>query len=380
VKIAFYAPLKPPDHPVPSGDREIARGLLQALRLAGHDVALASRLRSFDARGDSSRQARLARIGSRIADRLVDQWRRADRPDLWFTYHLHHKAPDLVGPVVCRELDMPYVVTEASIAPRQRAGPWADGYARAVAAISGADSVVFLNPADVAEVRKARLPGAASAMLAPFIDAARWTCSPPPRLSATAPRAPVRVITVAMMREGAKLASYRALAGALARLREYDWALAIVGDGPARDQVAAAFAALAGRVSFLGARTSRDVAALLAASDIFAWPAIDEAIGIVFLEAQACGLPVVGARTPGVAAVVADACTGLLPPPGDVACFADALRRLLLDKTLRLRMGAQGIAHVRARHDIPVAAARLDEILQDVVARHRPVGANALPC
>lgn len=380
MKIAFYAPLKPPDHPVPSGDREIARGLLQAQRLAGHDVALASRLRSFDARGDSSRQARLARIGSRIADRLVDQWRRADRPDVWFTYHLHHKAPDLVGPLVCRELDMPYVVAEASIAPRQRAGPWADGYARAVAAIRSADSVVFLNRADVAEVRKARLPGAESSMLAPFIDVARWTCAPSPPLSATAPRTTVRLITVAMMREGAKLASYRALAAALARLREYDWALTIVGDGPARDQVEAAFAALAGRVSFLGARASRDVAALLAASDIFAWPAIDEAIGIAFLEAQACGLPVVGADTPGVAAIVADARTGLLAPPGDVARFADALRRLLVDETLRLRMGAQGIAHVRACHDIPVAAARLDQILRDVVARHRPVDANALPC
>ena len=47
MRIAFYAPLKPPDHPVPSGDRRIARLLLEALRRAGHEVALASRLRSY---------------------------------------------------------------------------------------------------------------------------------------------------------------------------------------------------------------------------------------------------------------------------------------------------------------------------------------------
>jgi len=69
VNIAFYAPLKAPDHPVASGDREIARALMQALSMAGHDVTLASRLRSFDARGDATRQARLARIGQRVGRR-----------------------------------------------------------------------------------------------------------------------------------------------------------------------------------------------------------------------------------------------------------------------------------------------------------------------
>jgi hypothetical protein len=46
--VAFYAPLKPPDHPVPSGDRRMARALIAALTLAGCPVELASRLRSYD--------------------------------------------------------------------------------------------------------------------------------------------------------------------------------------------------------------------------------------------------------------------------------------------------------------------------------------------
>ena len=56
MKIAFYAPMKPPDHPVPSGDRTMARLLVRALETAGHEVRLACRLRSRDPRGEPSRQ------------------------------------------------------------------------------------------------------------------------------------------------------------------------------------------------------------------------------------------------------------------------------------------------------------------------------------
>jgi glycosyltransferase involved in cell wall biosynthesis len=376
MRIAYYAPLKAPEHPVPSGDREIARGLLHALRAAGHDVTLASRLRSFDGGGDPARQARLRRIGLRVADRLTAHWQRDDRPELWFTYHLHHKAPDFLGPAVSRALGIPYVVAEASIAPRQRTGPWAGGYADALAAIRAADSVLFLNPVDVPEVRKARPADAASGMLAPFIDVVRFTGNRSRPVRSRAPGHRVRLITVAMMREGAKLASYRALAAALERVVDVPWQLSVVGDGPARAEVAAAFATLSTRVTFLGALPAPPIASLLCASDVFAWPAIDEAIGIVFLEAQACGVPVVGAATPGVASVVAAGRTGLLAPPGDIDGFAAALRTLLLDPALRHRMGAAAFDHVRARHDLATAARRLDAILRDVVRKHQTAHAG----
>jgi len=135
MRIAFYAPLKAPDHPVPSGDRQIARALLQALCAGGHDAVVASRLRSFDGRGDRRRQARLRQIGAEVATRLIARWRGDDQPQVWFTYHLHHKAPDHLGPVVSRALGIPYVVAEGSTAPRQRDGPWAEGHEDALAAL-----------------------------------------------------------------------------------------------------------------------------------------------------------------------------------------------------------------------------------------------------
>ena len=71
MRVAFYAPLKPPDHPVPSGDRRMARLLIQALELAGHEVEVAARLRSWHGVPDGARQARIAELGAALAERLL---------------------------------------------------------------------------------------------------------------------------------------------------------------------------------------------------------------------------------------------------------------------------------------------------------------------
>jgi glycosyltransferase involved in cell wall biosynthesis len=379
VKVAFYAPLKAPDHPVPSGDRALSRLLMRALAHAGHETILVSRFRSFDGRGDHQRQVRLARVGDRLAMRLAARLR-AQPPDLWFTYHVHHKAPDLLGPYTSATLDIPYVIAEASVAPKQRDGAWAVGYARALDAIRAADTIVSVNPEDVAQVRRARARGADAAMLAPFIDVSAFAAEADASHSEERPDAPARLVTVAMMRDGAKLASYRSLAAALEQLRDVSWRLTIIGDGPARPRVEAAFEGVRDRVTFAGARAAPDIARTLTASDVFVWPAIDEAFGMAFLEAQACGLPVVGAASAGVASVVVNGRTGALVAPGDAAAFAAALRRLLDDPSSCRAMGIAASAHVREHHDLPVAALTLDGILRAVVARRhsdaRPPGSS----
>jgi glycosyltransferase involved in cell wall biosynthesis len=367
MNVAFYAPMKPPDHDVPSGDRAIARALIAALRACTHDVHLASRLRTFDRQGEADVQARHADEGTREAARLVAAYA-ARPPDLWLTYHLHHKAPDFVGPRVTRALGIPYVVVEASIAPAQANGHWALGYEAAYDAIRGADAVVCVNPADVREVRNARPPAAHAFPLVPFIDTRAF----PPRADARS-SGPPRIATVAMMRAGAKLASYRLMAAALTSLGDVAFEVVLVGDGAARAEVAALFAPLGQRVSFAGALDAAGVAATLRACDLFAWPAIDEAIGISLLEAQACGLPAVAGASPGVAGVVADRRTGFLTPMHDAVAFAAAIRALVLDPRSCAAMGAHASAHVRAHHDLRAGGARLDAILREVVsARRRP--------
>src|SRR5258705_5027633 len=126
MRIAFYAPLKPPTHPVPSGDRRMARLLMAALGRANHRIELASRFRSRDGAGDPARQQALADLGEHLARRLVRQYQAraaAERPELWFTYHLYYKAPDWLGPAGSAAPDIPHVVAEVSHAGQPAGGP-----------------------------------------------------------------------------------------------------------------------------------------------------------------------------------------------------------------------------------------------------------------
>jgi glycosyltransferase involved in cell wall biosynthesis len=72
-----------------------------------------------------------------------------------------------------------------------------------------------------------------------------------------------------------------------------------------------------------------------------------------------------------VAAVVDAGRTGLLVPERDIGAFAAAMRALLTNVPLRDRLRAAAAGYVRARHDLPAAAAALDAVLRDAIARRR---------
>jgi glycosyltransferase involved in cell wall biosynthesis len=167
-----------------------------------------------------------------------------------------------------------------------------------------------------------------------------------------------------MMRTRAKLASYRVLAEALAFLKDRPWRAMLVGDGPARAEVEALMAPLGRRVCFAGAVPHEALPALYAGADLYLWPAIDEAFGMAFLEAQAAGLPVVAGRTGGVPAVVADGVTGLLTPVGDARAFASAVARLLEAPAERVRLAAAARERIAAHHDERAAAHALAAALR----------------
>jgi len=375
VKIAFYAPLKPPGHPVPSGDRRMARLLMSALELAGHRVELASRLRTWDGVGDCARQARLADLSDRLAARLLRRYRAHThtRPDIWFTYHVYYKAPDWIGPAVSRALDIPYVIAESSLAMKRAKGPWSRGHAATLQAQAQAQAIVSLNPADEPALADCKCLH----RIAPFLDTA-------PYRDAAAQRAAHRqqianalgleldqpwLLAVAMMRPGDKLASYRLLAEALKRVEDRPWRLFAAGDGPARRDIEQAFSwASPGRATFLGTRSSEGLAGLYAACDLLVWPAINEAYGMAILEAQAAGLPVVAGNSGGVGSIVHDGVTGSLAPPGDAAAFAEALSALLDAPERRRAMGEAGHGHVEAHHGLTQAADGLDRILRAAVS------------
>jgi len=103
------------------------------------------------------------------------------------------------------------------------------------------------------------------------------------------------------------------------------------------------------RLRRLGYR--EDVAALLAAADIFALPSHFEGLPMSVIEAMLTGLPVVATDVRGPREQVVDRQTGLLVPPGETAPLAQALHLLVADASLRARMGEAGRARALDLYD-----------------------------
>jgi glycosyltransferase involved in cell wall biosynthesis len=404
MRVAFYAPLKPPSHPVPSGDRRIARLLLRALRRAGHDVRVVSTFRSYEGEGDRAKQDEIERRGAREVERLLRTKLKRWRPQAWFTYHVYQKAPDWLGPPIAKALGIPYLVAEAAYAPRRSTGRWDRGLAAVADALHQADTVFMLNPNDeecVAPLlrrragavhaikpwlrtegfaawakRRKRRPAAAEPML-PFLDVAPYRRAHARRRMHRANLSarhgiPVQepwLLAVGMMREGDKLASYRVLAKALAGLERARWRLLVVGDGPARGTVRAAFARFGARVHWLGLRGEGDLRRIYAASDLLVWPGMNEAIGMAVLEAQAAGLVAVVGDVGAMSSIVREP-AGTLVKEGDAAAFRRAVAAYLgLPAEAHAAMSEAASAKAWAFHDLPFAAAQLGRVLAAAVAR-----------
>jgi glycosyltransferase involved in cell wall biosynthesis len=360
--VAMLTPLKDPDHPEPSGDRAMARLLRAALRQAGCSIDVPSRRRMLDRRGDTALMRGLAAQAAADADAYVAavQAGAAARPDVVFTYHVYYKAPDVAGPRVARALHVPYVVAEGSRAPRRAGGPWAEGHALAEAALDAADTVLVLNERDREVLARAAPAGQRLVAFPPFVDAAEWPDMPRPR---ERPIGPLRLLAVAMMRPGDKLASYAILAEAFAVVPA-GVTLDIAGDGPARAAVEALFAPFGTRVRFHGLVADKAVLArLYAGADLLAWPAVNEAFGMVFLEAALQGCPALAGAAGGVPGVVRHGVTGILVPHRDAAAFTRALAAACGDPSALPSMGAAARRFARQERSLSGAAARLREVL-----------------
>ncbi|HET7411374.1 MAG TPA: glycosyltransferase family 4 protein [Pararhizobium sp.] len=372
-RIAFYAPLKPPDHPIPSGDREIARLTMTALERAGYDVALASRFISYQKR-PSEPDFEARRIdGTAEAARLIEGWQAApdaERPDLWLTYHPYCKAPDWLGPAASRALVIPYLTVEACRTRQNTDADWARGRAVVQAAIRHAAINFCLKPSDRAYLQDV-LPSMESVVpLAPFMDLGALPPLPQKKMSPDGPL----IVTAGMMRPGKKERCFLMLADALKQIAGEPWRLVVIGDGPARPLIERAFSGFeASRIEWTGAIDHGDVIGWLDRADLFAWPGYREPIGMVYLEAAARGLPVAAFDSLGVPLVVRHGETGLLVPEGDIAAYAEALRRLLRDPELRSCLGRAGLTKVRAEHDLSTASTTMrmaiEQLFTEPVAR-----------
>jgi len=109
-----------------------------------------------------------------------------------------------------------------------------------------------------------------------------------------------------------------------------------------------------------------EVIQLLSHATVFAIPSIYEPLGIVNLEAMACGTAVVGSRTGGIPEVVADGETGLLVPPGEPGPLAEALNTLLRDPDRAAAMGRAGRKRAVSEFGWPAIAAQTADLYAEL--------------
>jgi glycosyltransferase involved in cell wall biosynthesis len=348
---AFYTPLKHPFQGEASGDREIARTLMEGLRACGFEPELATRLLTWRREFVPADAARIERGAAVRAATLVRRYRRrppARRPRLWMTYQNYHRCPDLIGPTVATALDLPYVLVDPAVSTKSRRTAFRPWLSAARLALRRADLIFGMSSRDLPRLAALRGPafvGDRLRLLPPAVDVSRFDAGAAAmsRERRRAAGESPRLLCVAMMRVADKLDSYRLLAAALACLSAEAparlWHLVVVGDGPARAEVERALARLpADRVCLRGAVEPAALPALYGEADLFAFPGLGEEFGLVYLEAAAAGLPVIACHGPGPEVMVAPG-GGLLTAPTPTA-YAAGLTRLLDDPAARERMGA----------------------------------------
>jgi glycosyltransferase EpsF len=136
----------------------------------------------------------------------------------------------------------------------------------------------------------------------------------------------------------------------------------LVGEGPLRPSIENIIAkrGLSNSIRLLGLRD--DVPTLMSKCDVFLFPSLHEGLGLVAIEANAAGLPVVGSKTSGLLEAVRDGRTAILHNVEDIEGMARSIARIITDQQFSQRLASAGRKWVRENFSIETSARRLLEI------------------
>ncbi|MCU0848677.1 MAG: glycosyltransferase family 4 protein [Spirochaetes bacterium] len=124
------------------------------------------------------------------------------------------------------------------------------------------------------------------------------------------------------------------------------------------------------RVKFVGKVDHARLVSLYSTTAVLVMPSLHEGFGLPVAEAMACGTPVV-ASAAGALKEVVDDNTGILVPPENAGALSEAIMKLLADRGLRMRMGANGRKRVVENFSWPVAAEKTLEVYKSVINGNR---------
>ncbi len=369
MKIAFCTPFKPVHHPSISGDVTIARDLCETLQGFGHEVVP---VKYFPAKNIHLKPGRW--VGAGLA--LKQMMEQAKGADCWLTYGSYYKVPDVFGSWAAKQLGLPYFIFQASYAENRgkRVSTW-PGFALNRRAMRLADHIFCNRMNDVHGCAKL-LPDDRYSYVKPGLPGGMFEYDKPARARLRdewgAGDTPV-IVTAAMMRHGVKIKGlqwvFETCADLVANGR--DLKLVVAGDGPRRAEMEAlALPLLGDRVRFLGMVEREDLKGVFSAGDIFAFPGLEESVGMVYLEAQQCGLPAVATDDEGAPHVIAHDYSGIVTPVSQVK-FTEAVDRLVTDVEFRKKLGRQAIEYVEQNHSAATNYLEMERTMESVVNRRR---------
>jgi glycosyltransferase involved in cell wall biosynthesis len=368
MRILFYAPFKPLGHRDPSGDLVTATEIVDYLVSRGHEVIEASALRCRWIYWKPWLWPKL-RLEKRRAVRRF----RKKNIDLWMTYHSYYKAPDLLGFYASQKIKIPYVIFQGIYATkRRRKLKTLAGFYLNKRALCAARHVFVNKTVDWINLKRL-IADERISYVSPGIDPADFCFDAAARRALRgqwkAGDEPL-VFAAAMFRADVKTEGLTWVIRACGELvrRGSPLRLVIAGDGRQRDKLQRLAAGQLGeRVIFVGKVPRNNMYRYYSACDLFVFPGIRESLGLVFLEAQSCGLPVVAFDNAGVPEAVKAGVTGLLVAAYAAKPFADAIERLLEDPELRRRMGRAAQSYVLQHHDLNKNYQKMERVLQEIV-------------
>jgi len=378
VRVAFYCPLASTAEPQASGDRTQALSVIAALRDQGHEVEIIS---EYKAKLFWRRAARWRLPAALWAARRRS---RGFRPEAWLTFVSQPDAPDVMGPWLTAGRGVRYVIYKSPYRGRtysdlrRREGNLRQtmvalpGWALHRVALRRADSVVVNKASDFKGYQQDPVVSPKLGLLWPAVPLGQFRPDEAQRarvrqeLGVPADAAVLLSVGRLWDKRGRKAISLKFLIDATEELigRGRRVRLVIVGDGASRPEIEEHAAKLGPAVTFTGPVDYGDLPAWYNAADVFAYPGLQEFIGLVYLEAQACGVPVVAFANGGIPAIVKDGETGFLVPPMDQPAFVQRLDQLVRDGELRRRLGGAGRAHVQEHHDLETWGKTLAGLLE----------------
>lgn len=342
--MSFYSPLKPIDSPIPSGDREISRGLFRFFETHGVKPFVVSRLVSRRAKFESKLTEKI-QWSFKLLPNLLKSVTQSS--DILFTYHNYYKAPDWIHPVVSWLKGTPYVVFEASFKPSLKDS---DPLAYHFLKFSFKQAkLLFTDTKRDFEVLKKHFPEKTHYVRPSIEDERILDSNQVGDMNGTP-----QLVSIAMLRADRKFPSVKWLVETLSELQNegYRFHYRHIGGGECFEELENLCHKLLKPENYTlcGTLEKEETMEQLQECDIFVYPGIGETFGMVYLEAQAKGLPVVAFKNGGVADAIADGTSGHLCQSFDREEYKQRIIELISDREKYASFSRGAVEYVSKFH------------------------------